>query len=105
MFDPTVGVQRLFWSKNFRPGLPFSNASHYANDEVDQRLEEAAIEPNPNKRLAYFSQFQELVARDLPDITLLAPDQITIYRSDLRDHSITADGVAGNLADAYFAER
>jgi len=105
MFDPTVGVQRLFWSKNFRPGLPFSNASHYANDEVDQRLEEAAIEPNPNKRLAYFSQFPELVARDLPDITLLAPDQITIYRSDLRDHSITADGVAGNLADAYFAER
>ena len=29
-FDPTVGVQRVYWSKNFRIGLPFSNASHYA---------------------------------------------------------------------------
>src|SRR5262249_34461858 len=104
MFDPTVGVQRLFWSKNFQPGLPFSNASHYANKEVDQLLEEAAIEANPDKRLAYFSRFQELVARDLPDVTLLAPAQITIHRINLRDHSITADGVAGNLADAYLAD-
>jgi peptide/nickel transport system substrate-binding protein len=105
MFDPTVGVQRLFWSKNFKPRLPFSNASHYANKEVDQLLEEAAIEPNPDKRLAGFSRFQELIARDLPDITLLAPAQITIHGTNLRDHSITADGVAGNLANAYLAER
>jgi peptide/nickel transport system substrate-binding protein len=104
MFDPTVGVQRLFWSRNFKPGLPFSNASHYANKEVDQLLEEAAIEPNPDKRLAYFSRFQELIARDLPDITLLAPAQTTIHHSNLRDHSITADGVAANLADAYLTE-
>ena len=25
VFDPTVGVQRGYWSKNFKPGLPFSN--------------------------------------------------------------------------------
>ncbi len=24
LFDPTVGVQRLYWSKNFKPGVPFS---------------------------------------------------------------------------------
>jgi peptide/nickel transport system substrate-binding protein len=105
MFDPAVGVQRLFWSKNFKRGLPFSNASHYANDEVDRVLEDAAIEPDPDKRLAYFSRFQELIARDLPDFTLLAPAQITIHRAKIRDHTITADGVAGNLADAYIDER
>jgi len=104
MFDPTVGVQRLFWSKNFRRGLPFSNASHYANDEVDQVLEAAAIESSPGRRLAYFSRFQELVARDLPDFTLLAPAQITIHHKKIRDHTMTADGVAGNLADAYINE-
>ncbi len=32
-FDPTVGVQRVYWSKNFKVGLPFSNAAHYANPE------------------------------------------------------------------------
>jgi peptide/nickel transport system substrate-binding protein len=35
-FDPTVGVQRVFWSKNFKVGLPFSNAAHYSNPEVDR---------------------------------------------------------------------
>ena len=26
LFDPTVGVQRIYWSKNFKKGVPFSNA-------------------------------------------------------------------------------
>ncbi|WZB62854.1 hypothetical protein WJ970_05985 [Achromobacter xylosoxidans] len=38
-FDPTIGVQRVFWSRNFKIGLPFSNASHYQNPEVDRLLE------------------------------------------------------------------
>ena len=29
VFDPTVGVQRGYWSKNFKPGLPFSNSARY----------------------------------------------------------------------------
>src|SRR5207237_1255826 len=43
-FDPTVGVQRLYWSKNFKPGVPFSNGSGYSNPEVDRLLEAAAVE-------------------------------------------------------------
>ncbi len=35
LFDPTVGVQRLYWSKNFKKGVPFSNGSGYSNPEVD----------------------------------------------------------------------
>ena len=27
LFDPTVGVQRIYWSKNFKKGVPFSNGS------------------------------------------------------------------------------
>ncbi|MBV9971378.1 MAG: ABC transporter substrate-binding protein, partial [Xanthobacteraceae bacterium] len=44
MFDPTVGVQRLFWSKNFKRGVPFSNGSHYESAEADALLEAAAVE-------------------------------------------------------------
>ncbi|MBV8538532.1 MAG: ABC transporter substrate-binding protein [Alphaproteobacteria bacterium] len=104
MFDPTIGVQRLFWSKNFKAGVPFSNASHYANSEADRLLEAAAVEPDPRRRLVQFSRFQDLIARDLPDVTLLAPSQVTVARADLRDHTVTADGTAGNLADMYLAE-
>ena len=36
--------------------------------------------------------------RDLPDLTLLAPAQITIYNKKV---VVTADGISGNLADVY----
>ena len=29
LYDPSVGVQRIYWSKNIKQGVPFSNASHY----------------------------------------------------------------------------
>jgi peptide/nickel transport system substrate-binding protein len=101
MFDPTVGVQRVFWSKNFRRGVPFSNGSHYENSEVDRLLEVAAVEADPIKRFQYFEDFQKIVIRDLPDLTLLAPAQITIYNKKVVDHTVTADGISGNLADVY----
>jgi peptide/nickel transport system substrate-binding protein len=99
MFDPTVGVQRLFWSKNFRKGLPFSNASRYSNPEVDRLLEAAAVEPDPEKRFDCFARFQKIIVQDLPDLTLLAPTQVTIHDRKVVDHTVTADGVCGNLAD------
>jgi peptide/nickel transport system substrate-binding protein len=39
--------------------------------------------------------------RDLPDLTLLAPAQITIYNKKIVDHTVMADGISGNLADVY----
>jgi len=39
--------------------------------------------------------------RDLLDLTLLAPAQITIYNKKIVDHTVTADGISGNLADVY----
>ena len=56
-FDPTIGVQRVFWSRNFKIGLPFSNASHYQNPEVDRLLEAAAVEPDEARRRRCSSSF------------------------------------------------
>jgi peptide/nickel transport system substrate-binding protein len=101
MFDPTVGVQRLFWSKNFKRGVPFSNGSHYDSAEADTLLEAAAVEIDPVKRRERFVEFQKLIARDIPDLTLLAPLQFTISNRRIVDHTVTADGVNGSLADAF----
>jgi peptide/nickel transport system substrate-binding protein len=101
LFDPTVGVQRLYWSKNFRIGVPFSNGAHYINPEVDRLLESAAIETNAARRLQDFTDFQRLVIQDLPDITLATMYYATITDRKVIDHTVGADGVAGNLADVY----
>jgi peptide/nickel transport system substrate-binding protein len=101
MFDPSVGVQRVYWSKNFRRGVPFSNGSHYANPEVDRLLERAAAEHEVAERRADFLRFQEAVVSDLPDIALLAPTQITIASRRVLDHTLTADGAAASFADVH----
>jgi peptide/nickel transport system substrate-binding protein len=101
LFDPTVGVQRLYWSKNFKKGVPFSNASHYDNPKVDALLEGAAVEIDPVKRVAMFKEFQEIVGRDLPDINLYSPLYLTIKNKRVHDDSMTADGVESNMAECY----
>ncbi|MDN7182842.1 ABC transporter substrate-binding protein [Caballeronia sp. SEWSISQ10-4 2] len=102
-FDPTVGVQRLYWSRNFKKGVPFSNSSHYDNPEVDRLLEVAAVENDPRARVEYFRQFQQVVGRDLPILDLITLKQVTLYNKRVHNHTVTADGLDGNLADVFIA--
>lgn len=98
-FDPTVGVQRGYWSRSFKPGLPFSNGSGYRNPEVDALLEAAAVENDPNKRRALFFRFQEIVAEDLPVVNFLSYYGYTIARTGVTGHTVTIDGPRANFAD------
>lgn len=102
LFDPTVGIQRLYWSKNFKPGVPFSNGSHYANPEVDRLLEAASTEVDPKKRYDEFATFQRILAEDLPDFGVLSSGEFTIYSRNIDGHTVGADGVSGNLANVHF---
>ncbi|SEI52217.1 ABC transporter substrate-binding protein [Pseudomonas sp. NFR16] len=99
MFDPTVGVQRLFWSKNFRKGLPFSNGSHYNNPEVDRLLEAAAVETDEHKRGEFFKAFQKIVIEELPNITLVMQQQVTVFNARVSGFEADGNGLDGSLAD------
>lgn len=101
LFDPTVGVQRLYWSKNFKPGVPFSNGSHYSNPKVDALLEAAAIELDPQKRFEQFADFQRILVEDLPDIGIVSQPEITLFNKRVAASTVGAEGIAGNLANAY----
>lgn len=103
LFDPTVGVQRLYWSKNFKIGLPFSNGSHYDSPEADRLLEAAAVEVDPAKRKALFTDFQKQVIADLPALDLVAPDNFVIFDKRVLDHTISVDGNASNGAGIHLA--
>jgi peptide/nickel transport system substrate-binding protein len=99
--DPAIGVQRFYWSKNFQPGVAFSNGSHYARPEVDAALEEAAVETDPQRRRALYAQFQALVQADLPELPLSVLRQVTIAQRRVRRHTVTIDGIRGNFAETY----
>jgi peptide/nickel transport system substrate-binding protein len=102
VFDPTVGVQRGYWSKNFKPGLPFSNSARYESPEADRLLEAASVETDPAKRKALFGEFQRLIHRDIPSVDLISPLEVVIASKRLRNYAVGAEGVGSNWADAYF---
>lgn len=103
LFDPTVGVQRLYWSKNFKPGIPFTNGAHYVSEKTDALLEAAAVELDPVKRKQLFTDFQNQVIEDIPDINTVTSVAATIFNKRVVDHTTGALGLSGNFADAYFA--
>jgi peptide/nickel transport system substrate-binding protein len=101
LFDPTVGIQRLYWSKNFKPGVPFSNGAKYESPETDRLLEAAAVEVDPKKRFELFAEFQKQVVTDLPALDLVAPDSFTIADKRVHDHTTGVEGFGSNGALIY----
>lgn len=102
LFDPTVGVQRLFWSKNFQIGLPFSNAGHYVNPEVDRLLEAAAAEPDETRRRDLFFQFQKVIWEDVAVIDIGKPPETVIKSHKLDDELPSAERMYGSFAGLHF---
>jgi len=103
--DPAISSQRFYWSKNFQPGVAFSNGSHYASAEADHLLETAQAESDPKERRALYVRFQQLVQTDLPTIPLIAPEGVSVADRRARDYSVTADGAYGNFAEAYLVPK
>jgi peptide/nickel transport system substrate-binding protein len=101
--DPTIGLQRFYWSKAATKGAPFVNAWGYADAEMDTVLEAAAIEVDAAKRKALFVRFQEIAMRDLPILPLALPLNITIASAKLNDFMAGGEGIRDPLANAWLA--
>jgi peptide/nickel transport system substrate-binding protein len=103
LFDPQVGVQRLYWSKNLIKGVPFSNGTAYNNPEVDALLEASAVSPDRLDRIEKWKKIQDIVMRDVPNFPIAMPSWLTISQSRVKDHTTNADGFEGSLARVYLA--
>ena len=83
--DPVIGVHRTYVSSNIKPGVIWSNTQSYKNDEVDEILAEAGVEQDPGKRAELYSQFQKIVANDLPLYTTNTVPYHTVYNSKVEN--------------------
>ncbi|OLL30979.1 ABC transporter substrate-binding protein [Burkholderia sp. SRS-W-2-2016] len=101
LFDPVVGVARLYTSDNFRRGVPFTNGSHYSNPRIDQLFAQAAEETDEATRKQLFSQIQRILERDLPDLNLVSPQYLTVYSRAVHNHTSGPDGVSASFADVW----
>ncbi len=98
--DPAIGTQRVYWSKNFKPGVAFSNVAHYVSEDADRALEQGQVEVDEGKRIEIYRQFQRVVQTDLPLIPLVRADAHIVRSRRVSGYRTTADGVYGNFADA-----
>lgn len=99
--DPAIGVQRFYWSKNIKDGVPYSNGSCYENPEVDALLEAAAVELDVAKRQELYAQFQRIAMTDLPIIPVNSVSTLSIARAEVKDHTIGALSGFGSMAQAW----
>lgn len=64
--DPVIGVHRTYSSDNIKTGVIWSNTQQYSNPKIDELMEQAGQEIDPEKRKALYDEFQEILAEDLP---------------------------------------
>ncbi len=101
--DPTIGVQRMFWSKNIRKGVPYSNGSGYSSAEMDMLLESGQTEANADRRREIFAKMQALAMKDLPIIPILNVSYTTVYNSDVKNLGNDIEGFFGTFANVDLA--
>ncbi|MBP6903355.1 MAG: ABC transporter substrate-binding protein [Burkholderiaceae bacterium] len=99
--DPTLGVQRLHWTKNIKKGAPWTNGSGYSNPELDKIMEAAADEPDLAKRRALIKQWQQIVQEDLPILELIEPTWITVQTARFQKSLRQGDGLFASYGDAW----
>lgn len=103
LFDPTVGVQRFFWSESLASRTPWINAAHYVNPEVDALFRQAAEEPDDGRRAAQFQAIQRIVGRDLPSLPLTTASLPQLRHVKVKGLYNSVDLTSGDFADAWIA--
>ena len=102
--DPAMGVQRIYWSKNIRPGVSFSNASGYANADADQLWEQAAAEVDDAKRAELYRQVQTIVVDEIPVIWLMEMPDAVASNTKVHDLFTSPQGLRAGLYDTWIEE-
>lgn len=106
LYDPTVGVQRIYWGDGVKNPLIWINAAHYNNPQVDELFRQAATEVDETRRAAQFRQIQQTVGRELPAYPLVTvPSALQVYSTRVHQLNNTIDLTAGDLADTWLQPR
>lgn len=106
LYDPTVGVQRIYWGDGVRNPLVWVNASHYDNPQVDTLFRQAAVEVDAGKRAAQFKQIQQIVGRELPVLPIVTvPSALQVHSVRVHALNNSVDLTAGDFADTWIEGR
>jgi peptide/nickel transport system substrate-binding protein len=82
-------------------GAAFRNATGYSNPKMDEIVSRMAVETDEPKRIALVKDFDKLAAIDAPILPMVDLEPVTIARSDVRNHSLSADFMGESWAELW----
>ncbi|MBI3711271.1 MAG: hypothetical protein HY246_26815 [Proteobacteria bacterium] len=68
--DPALGISRIYATESIKQGQAFNNASGYSNPEIDELFSKGRDAASQDERAKYYFKIQELIASDLPTLTI-----------------------------------
>ena len=103
--DPVIGVHRTYISENIRKGVPWSNTQNYRSARVDELLQLAEKELDTNTRKTFYSEFQKIVAEELPVIWTNIIPFYNVYHKGLGNLPLSIWGVHSPLDELYWKKQ
>jgi len=88
--DPDTFFEYVFDSKKFPPAG--ANRGHYRNPQVDALLDQARVEGDREKRRALFNRVQNVIAEDLPYVSLWFMDNVSVHRKRISGVQLSPTG-------------
>jgi peptide/nickel transport system substrate-binding protein len=82
-------------------GAAFRNATGYSNPALDDLVAKMAVETDEPKRIALAKDFDRLATSEVPLLPLVDLEPVTIARSDVRNHSKSADFMGESWAELW----
>ena len=76
--DPSIGVHRTYLTSNIAKGV-WSNTQGFSNARVDEILDMAGKENDPEKRKALYAEFQQIVNDEVPIYFVQTLPYHTVY--------------------------
>ncbi|NOY53035.1 MAG: ABC transporter substrate-binding protein [Deltaproteobacteria bacterium] len=92
----------IFHSSNIPPRG--ANRGRYKNPEIDRLLEAGRRETDPAKRKRIYGRVQEILARDLPYVSLWYYDNVAVFSKRLHGFVLDPRGDLFSLKDAWIAK-
>ncbi|ETX03298.1 MAG: peptide ABC transporter substrate-binding protein [Candidatus Entotheonella gemina] len=100
--DPVIGVHRTYLCDNIRKGVIWSNTQSYCNQKVDELLEQAGQEMDPEKRKALYAEFQKIVVDELPLAWINVLPYYTAIHKGLANPPLTIWGMMAPMDELYW---
>ena len=101
--DPVIGVNRTYDCDNIGKGV-WSNTQGYCNKHVDELMDMAAVETDPEKRKVLYAEFQQIIADEVPVYHVNTLPYHTVYSDKIGNPPLGIWGTSTPIDMMYLKE-